>query len=198
MTAETLHNEQSLLAEIAAGSESAFTEIFRHYKNKIYSIGLAITRSPETAEELVQDIFLKIWLKRTELLKIEDFNSYLFIITRNESWRALKKIARKHKADLEIRKTAGESVMDIEDHITDHEYTAVIQKAIDRLPPQQKQVYELIKQGGLKREEVALQLHIHPETVKTHLAQAMKNIRAYCVTQLDWYILLILFSSVQK
>ena len=60
-----------------------------------------------------------------------------------------------------------------------------MKNAIDRLPNQQKQVYHLVKDQGLKRIEVANQLHIQPETVKFHLTQAMKNIRAFCMLHVD-------------
>ena len=71
----------------------------------------------------------------------------------------------------------------------------MLRKAIDRLPSQQKQVYQLMKEGHLKRHEVAHQLRIQPETVKYHLAQAMKNIRAFCMLHLGIFtgIIIILF-----
>jgi len=68
-----------------------------------------------------------------------------------------------------------------------------LQNAIDRLPNQQKQVYYLIKDQGLKRDEVAHKLHIQPETVKFHLAQAMKNIRAVCMLYLGITIIFTIF-----
>ncbi len=75
-----------------------------------------------------------------------------------------------------------------EDYLVDKEFTSLLQKAIDRLPHQQKQVYKLMKEEDLKRGEVAKLLHVQPETVKFHLAQAMKNIRAYCMLHLNTLI----------
>jgi RNA polymerase sigma-70 factor (ECF subfamily) len=67
------------------------------------------------------------------------------------------------------------------------EYNSLLQNAIDRLPSQQRQVYYLIKDQGLKRIEVAHQLQIQPETVKFHLTQAMKNIRAFCMLHIGMF-----------
>jgi RNA polymerase sigma-70 factor (ECF subfamily) len=70
----------------------------------------------------------------------------------------------------------------------DKEYRSLLKKAIDRLPDQQKQVYHLIKERDMKREAVADILQIQPETVKFHLAQAMKNIRGFCMVHLKTFM----------
>jgi RNA polymerase sigma-70 factor (ECF subfamily) len=82
-----------------------------------------------------------------------------------------------------------------EEYLIGREFTSLLQKAIDRLPHQQKQVYQLMKEGDLKRGEVAELLQIKPETVKFHLAQAMKNIRAYCMMHLGSSVGFLLFLS---
>jgi RNA polymerase sigma-70 factor (ECF subfamily) len=84
-----------------------------------------------------------------------------------------------------------------EDYVINKEFTSLLQKAIERLPQQQKQVYKLMKEEDLKRGEVAELLHLQPETVKFHLAQAMKNIRTYCMLHLNVFIgLTILVSAL--
>jgi RNA polymerase sigma factor (sigma-70 family) len=84
-----------------------------------------------------------------------------------------------------------------DEYLINKEMISLLQKAIDRLPHQQKQVYQLIKEGDLKRGEVAELLQIKPETVKFHLAQAMKNIRTYCMLHLNSSIgFLLVLSSL--
>jgi RNA polymerase sigma-70 factor (ECF subfamily) len=72
----------------------------------------------------------------------------------------------------------------------------LLRNAIDRLPNQQKQVYQLIKEQKLKREEVADLLHLQPDTVKFHLAQAMKNIRNFCAPYLGLFLGFTVFLSL--
>jgi RNA polymerase sigma factor (sigma-70 family) len=80
------------------------------------------------------------------------------------------------------------------DIVINEKYNEILKNAIDHLPNQQKRVYRLIKGMGLKLDEVANQLQIRPETVKFHLAQAMKNIKVFCTHYLGaltgWVILL--------
>jgi RNA polymerase sigma-70 factor (family 1) len=186
------HNENELLKLIADGDKNAFTQLYNNYRNKIYSIAFELTESAAMAEEIVQDVFLKIWVKRTTLDEVTHFRAYLFTLTRNYVFTALKRIARKET--VEVNAIQGEPLYyhDTENRVLNNEYTRILQAAIDRLPEQQRQVYNLIKNEGLKREEAAAALRLSPETVKTHLAQAMRSIRTYCLARLDVSIALII------
>ncbi|HEY8898417.1 MAG TPA: RNA polymerase sigma-70 factor [Niastella sp.] len=192
MSLEPLYTEQELLRLVAEGDRNAFTQIYNNYRNKIYSIAFELTESKTVAEEIVQDTFLKIWVKREMLPGVEHFRAYLFTITRNYVFTALKRIARKESIEVSAIQDAPLYDHDTEDRVLNNEYTRILQAAIDRLPEQQKQVYNLIKKEGLKREEAAAALHLSPETVKTHLAQAMRSIRTYCLARLDISIALII------
>jgi RNA polymerase sigma-70 factor (family 1) len=180
-----LHNEQDLLLQVSQGSEPAFTELFHHYRKRIYSVGCAVTHSEEMAEELVQDVFLKIWLKRNDLSAILNFESYLFVVTRNTAFDLIKRALQQRKAATGLRMQVPEATSDTDHFLLDRQYANILEEAVNRLPPQQKQVYQLIKVEGLKRNEVASRLQIQPNTVKEHLMKAMKSIRAHCVTRLD-------------
>jgi RNA polymerase sigma-70 factor (family 1) len=192
LSLEPLYTEQELLRLVAEGDRNAFTQIYNNYRNKIYSIAFELTESATVAEEIVQDTFLKIWVKRETLPEIEHFRAWLFTITRNYVFTALKRIARKESIEVSAIQDAPLYDHDTEDRVLNNEYTRILQAAIDRLPDQQKQVYNLIKKEGLKREEAAAALHLSPETVKTHLAQAMRSIRTYCLARLDISIALII------
>jgi len=184
----TTYTEDELLAFIANGDELAFTNLFDNYRDRIYSIAFRITHSTTIAEEIVQDVFLKIWLRRDRLIEIQNFNAYLFVITRNHVYKALKQIAKNYElaAFAERDQLAGDN--DSAGLVMEKEYNLLLRKAIDRLPNQQKKVYQYIKEKGLKREEAAGLLHLSPETVKYHLAEAMKNIRTFCMLHLDMFI----------
>ena len=192
MSFQPSYTEHELLRLVAEGDRNAFTQIYNNYRNKIYSIAFELTESTTVAEEIVQDTFLKIWVKRDSLHEIEHFRAYLFTITRNYVFTALKRIARQESLEVSAIQDAPLYDHDTEDRVLNNEYTRILQAAIDRLPEQQKQVYNLIKKEGLKREEAAAALHLSPETVKTHLAQAMRSIRTYCLARLDISIALII------
>ena len=193
MFAHKLHNEDEIIALIIQGDEIAFAKLFEHYRDKIYSVALKLTQSVTIAEEVVEDVFLKIWLKRSDLINIQNFGAYLYTITRNDVYKALKQIAKNYNIVLLTEKHQLLSHNDTEDYVMEKEYSTILKKAIDRLPKQQKEVYSLIKEQGLKREEAANLLNLRPETVKFHLAQAMKNIRSFCSLHLNSIVAYICF-----
>jgi RNA polymerase sigma-70 factor (family 1) len=179
------HSEQELLRLIAKGDEVAFATLFNNYRNKIYSIAYELTESTIISEEIVQDTFLKIWLKRETLEDITHFKAYLFTITRNYVFSALKSIARKQNLELKVVQNIPVYHSDTENNLVQKEYDEILKRAVDSLPPKQRQVYVLMKENGYKRHEVAAKLQLSEETVKTHLAQAMRAIRAYCLAHID-------------
>ncbi len=161
--------------------------LFDCYRDRIYSIAFKITHSTTIAEGIVQDVFLKIWLRRTDLNDIQNFSAYLFIITRNDVYRVLKRIARSFKVSIFTEENYSLAVNTTADTVIEKEYNLLLKNAIERLPNQQKQVYKLIKDEGMKRVEVANLLKLQPGTVKFHMSQAMKNVRAFCMPHLGLY-----------
>lgn len=195
MILDNSYNEQEIIQLITQDDEQAFAKLFDHYRDKIYGVAFKLTHSTTVAEEITEDVFLKVWLRRGALNEIDNFNAYLFTIARNETYKILKQIAKNYKIVLLAENHETISHENSEDSLIAKEYNSLLQKAIDKLPHQQKQVFQLIKQEQLKRNEVAEILHIQPETVKFHLAQAMKNIRAFCMLHLNLFIGLTIFPS---
>jgi RNA polymerase sigma-70 factor (ECF subfamily) len=180
------HNTKELLGQIAVGSETAFAELFRLYHPKIYEVGMMLTRSHELAEELVQDVFLKIWLIKDQLPGINDFPSYLFIMARNRAYLTLRRKINLQKITAgSLSSDMPAYSMETEEQIIYNDYRKLAEQAISRLPVRQQEVYRLSKLQGLKREEVAVRLGIQPATVKEHLAKAVKNIRAFLMANSD-------------
>ncbi|MDP4130451.1 MAG: sigma-70 family RNA polymerase sigma factor [Bacteroidota bacterium] len=192
MPLQIAYTEKGLLYQVSEGDEIAFRELFCKYKNRIYSIAFRLTRSAFVSEEVVQDIFLHIWIRRSKLSQVEDFDAYLFVTTRNEVYRTLKRIARQRNSGRPASEETDQFSAD--ENLLYKDFVMVLQKAIERLPYRQRQIYRLIKEKELKRDQVAARLHLDPETVKSHLAQAMRNIRAYCLTHLDLFLLFLLIS----
>ncbi|WP_341838755.1 RNA polymerase sigma-70 factor [Chitinophaga caseinilytica] len=190
---------RGLLQAVAEGDEKAFSEIFHHYRNKVYAIAFKVTGSEAIAEEVLLDVFLKVWLKREQLPQVTHFAAWLFTITRNHLFNLLKQTAHRTQpaplADAEeyALYPASDNPAAI---LQEKEYRKVLQQAIDRLPPQQKKVYRLIKEHGLKREEAAVELNLSPETVKRHLSDAMQFIRVYCVSHLGTWAALTIVKGI--
>lgn len=195
MPDRSLYDEKALLAEIAAGNEIAFRKLFDLYKVRFYSVALKMTRSDEVAEDIVQDVFMNIWNKRADLVNIENPSSYFFTAVYRRVYHHYRKIALEKKL-LSATPPVKESVNTTEEMVLAHESSGLISQAIDKLPPQQQLVFKLSKLEGLSREDVARQLHISPNTVKNHLADALKYIRTFLLN--STYTFLVLFWLFKK
>lgn len=167
--------------------------MFRFYRDKVFNIACKLTGSREMADDIVQDIFLQVWLKRNIIAEVQHFKAYLFTLSRNYIARYMKRNAR-----LLFTTATGEEQVPEEPAdrlLQEKEYAGILHQAIARLPAQQAEVYRLSKQEGLKREEIAGIMGISPETVKAYQALAMRSIRAYCMMRLGVPVLVYLLIS---
>lgn len=178
-TAKTLSlpNETNLLALVAEGNEKAFSVLFHHYRPKIYSYALHLFRNVGLADELVQEVFLKVWLHRDKLPHLLKFESWVFIIARNQVFDTLKHLAKEAAARKQMAQLLDPEANLVEDQLLTKENEIRLQQALDHLSPQQKLIFTLSRNEGMKHEEIASQLNISRNTVKTHLVHALKTLK---------------------
>lgn len=131
-------NERELLALIAADDEAAFEQIYHHYNRLLFPFILNKSKSQELAEEMVQDIFLKIWAKRKTLPAIDNFRSYLFTMAVNAVYTYLSRAAKEKEILNELWHNLQDQRNSTEDIINLRESEALVQKAIELLPPATK------------------------------------------------------------
>ena len=185
-------NEAELLALVAKGEERAFTELFDAYYRQLGEYVYKLTESIEVTEEIVQDVFIKIWLKREALPELDNFSYYLFILSKNQTLNHLRKKANDKVRQLEWLKQFEEEAYMPDDTPVIEEYRSLIDGAIEKLPPQQKKVYKMSREERLKHEEIAKILNISPETVKKHIKLALRFIKNDLSSQNDAVIILVL------
>ena len=178
-----LYSDQDLLLKVAAGNEHAFRQLFSRYHQQLGTYVYRITASVDLAEDIVQDVFLKIWMSREALVAVDNFKAYLFVLSKNHTLNCLRKLARERlkKKSLEENLNNGLKSSEEETNI----YYSLLDEAIDKLPPQQQKVYLLSRHERLKYAEIALRLNLSGETVKKYLQIATSSITAYVHTQLD-------------
>jgi len=179
MKAKLTMNESELLSRIAGGDQRAFTELFDFYEAYVYDYGRKLTRSTDEAAEIVQDVFLKIWLNREKLSEVENFGAYLNRVVRNHSLNVIRKLANEAKGSLSLKAVAKESDDSTAELLDYNESNRILNQAIEDLPAQQRMVYTLCHVQGMKYEEAAAQMNISSRTVQTHMGQALKHIRAH-------------------
>lgn len=169
--------ERELLEKIALGDQSAFTALFTHHQIMVYDYSLRLTRSKSQAQEIVQKVFIKIWVNRAALATVENFGAYLNRATRNESYSALRVIAARTLREVELTELEITCGSDASHRVIYNESALILKSAVDNLPPQRKLVYQLCHEEGLKYDEVAAKLNISSGTVHKHMKLALKTIR---------------------
>lgn len=183
--------EKDWLRQIAEGDEMAFKALFDAYWDHIYTVAICLTKSVLLAEDMVQEIFLKIWLKREQLIAVEQFENYLFIVARNHIYNALKKEhleLRLRQPVLEWFEGHRESP---EQQLLFKESSQLIQQAIARLTPQQQTIYKMTREQGLSHDQVASMLNISSNTVRNHIVNSLKIMREYLRDHASPIILII-------
>lgn len=186
------YKEGYLLLRIADGDEQAFNIIFQSYHNKLGNYVHRFTKSFTLTQEIVQDVFLRIWLNRAGLKDVDNFSSYLFVITRNHTFNALKKLAREYDKQKKWQSELKEELNLNDDTTIGYNQTLIlVNKAIGELPPQQKKVFLLSREKGLTQEQIANELNLSVATVKKHMVLALKFLRSQLGSDVN-IILLIL------
>jgi len=166
---------QSRIAEYE--DQYAYKELFTSLYSYLYHFAFSFVKSKQSAEEVLSDVFIKIWEKRTDLGKIANLKVYLYVATRNMALNYVEKQKRDATHNIDDFTTGMKSFyFDPEQLMITAEMITLIQKAINSLPPKCKLVFKLIKEDGLKYKEVAEIMNISIKTVENHLAIALKKI----------------------
>jgi RNA polymerase sigma-70 factor (ECF subfamily) len=171
------YNENNILQQVAAGDDQAFRQLFHHHWDNIYGVAFMFVKHAEQAEELVQDIFLKIWNKKENLAAVVDFKNYLFIIARNHIFSELRKKSKEQAFTEQLIHYFTDNSGNPEQQLLDKESQELLRQAIVQLPEQQRTVYQLVREQGLTHEETAARLQISKNTVRNHMARALEGIR---------------------
>jgi len=184
-----------ILLLVSQGDEQAFTSLFERYYNQVYSYIAPLAESEALTQEIVQDVFMKIWANRTQLVEVSYFRSYLLTIARNHAFNCLKRLAREKKKEKswveEILKVAANPAEE-SDSI---DYHNLIDAAVDLLPPQQKKIYTLSRLHKMKQVDIAVELGISLETVKKHMVLALRFIKNNLTQSISlWLVAISLFN----
>jgi RNA polymerase sigma-70 factor (family 1) len=184
---------------IAAGrvpySDDSFKRLFDGYKNRLYGYVLAVAHSPYVAEEITQEIFIKLWLCRDILHQVDNLDGYIFTIARNKTLNHLRKAAYDVKLLRELQGLASSENNNVEERALVGEYERLLRDALTRLSPQRRLVYQLSRDQGLNHEEIALHLHLSRHTVKNHMVEALRHIRHYLGENGSMLMIIVIFLS---
>ncbi len=196
---KTIHNytaypDEQLLLFLADSHQEAFTELYNRYHSGIYRYQLTFVKIPSIAEDLTQEVFIKIWEARHRMKVHTSFAAYLFRVSRNTAIDFMKKIA----ADKKLR---NEIILHLQLNFPENstnpliakEYEHLYQQAIESLSKQGSNVFRLCREEGKTYEEAAGILGISHQTVKEHMAKSLRNLRDFLSQKMDTALTIIIF-----
>jgi RNA polymerase sigma-70 factor (ECF subfamily) len=167
-----------LLSQVALHDDTlAYRELFIIYHQKLVAFSASITHCIESSEEIVSDVFMKIWLQRRNLTTIDNFHLYIYIITKNLSINRLLKDKKRRSFSLDEMEVNLTSLhLDPEMMMITAEMSRRIQEAIQSLPPRCRLIFKLIKEDGLSYKETAELLELALKTIENQMTIAFKKI----------------------
>ena len=174
------YHPKELLIRISEDDTKAFTHLFDQYWLQVFAHVRTYIKDAAQAEDITQDIFFSIWLNRSKLATVAEFEPWLHVVTRNRTISGLRKLLREPDNELagiipDMPALSGDSPVMMLDYKQSQE---LLQKAIDQLPPRRRQVFRMSRQEGLTHQEIAEQLQISKATVNEHITEALSFLKS--------------------
>jgi len=169
-------NDQQLVDLLRSGDKAAYTAIYDRYFELLYLHAAKKLRSEDEAKDVIQELFVTLWLKRAELNQT-NLAAYLFIAVRNRvlDIYARQQVSNKYLSSFQnYLATAPDSA---EHLIRGKQLGELIEKEIQALPPKMREVFELSRKANLSHKEIAEQLNISEQTVSKQVTNALKTLR---------------------
>ncbi len=173
------YEDQKLISLLKEDSEYAFQLIYDQHRNRIYVTAIRFLKSPLIAQDVVQEVFLKLWFERKNIDASKSLSAWLYTIAKNNILNQLKKVAHEWNYLDKQAYLMSNSINNTENKTLENEYNNHLQKAILALPEQQRNVFKLAREQYFTYIQIGEKLGISPLTVKTHLSRSIVSIKKY-------------------
>ena len=166
-----------LINRIIEGDQIAFKAFFEQYYPLLIEFSRYFVKSNQNAEEVVTDVFVKVWYNREKLLEIKDLKAYLFTLTKRESLNYIRNNKLNNKLFVQLDDQLKITVVNPEYEYLYAEILEVLNNAINDLPEKCRLVFQMVKEKGMKYKEVAALLEISEKAVEMHVSKALHRIK---------------------
>ncbi len=170
-------DEAQLIGQLKASSRRAFDEIYRLYAGRLYAFCLQYCKVREDAEEIVEDVFVKLWTVRKDIRSEQSLKSLLFTISRRQLINAYRRTVNAPEFAGYVEMLSVMSAEDASAHIEYDEFVERLHRELERLPETQRHVVRLSRVDGLTNREIAARLNLGEQTVKNQLSLGLKRLR---------------------
>ena len=170
-------NLDKILKELSKDKEAPLEELFDHYYPRLYEFSKSFLKLEQGIDDILQEVFIRIWQNRKKIKDPATFNSFIFPIPRNLLLNDLRNRLNQNKLKDEIRKLATAQEYLNYDQIQYRELKNRLEQRIEELPERQKEIFILSRSEGLSHKEIASKLQIATKTVEYHISLAIKSLK---------------------
>jgi RNA polymerase sigma-70 factor (ECF subfamily) len=170
-------NNEKLINRFIDGDKTAINDLYTEYSPRLYRFAMAYLKSESEVLDIVQEVFVNVWVNRNKLKKDSNLDAYLFTVAKNTIVSVFrKKLSEKDYLEHLKNKTITNSI-DTESQFNYNQLSDKLNDLVEQLPPQRKKIYQLSKEQGLANKTIAAELGISIKTVEDHLSKASKFIK---------------------
>jgi RNA polymerase sigma-70 factor (ECF subfamily) len=179
MTKEVVYDEKALIIRLKNDDMAAFDQIYHKYNRLLYGFAIKIVKFNHDAEDIVHDVFLKLWQNRKSIKEDTSFKSFLFTIAYHTIVNLIRKksVTEEYIEALKDIQKEPPAVSGADLEIEFNELNEKLRNVLEKLPSRQKEVYQLSRDEGLTYSEIAEKLDISVNTVENHMTRALKYLR---------------------
>ena len=174
---DTGMDDSLCLRELSEGSYEAFDTLYMRYSPIVEQFVLSLLKRKEEADDITQNIFLKIWENRSSMSGVHSFRAYLFKMVRNAVYDTFSR--RKPTSGLQDSMELGDILRseDMEEKISAKDLNMLMDMAVENMPEQRRRVFRMSRRDGLSHKEISMQLGISTKTVEYHMSKALAELR---------------------
>lgn len=181
-------SDKQLLDKVATGNVKAFRYLMLAYEPLVFNFVFKLVKSHVLAEEITQDVFLKIWEKAADFAHVESLSAWLYTVGKNHAYNKLKEHAARRLREQDYAYNQDQ-VWELEDQIHEKDLRLLVHDLVDQLPPQRRLIFKLKTEKGMTVDEIGQFLNLSPFTVRNQLTKSYSRIRKLLTENV--YVLLI-------
>ncbi|NLR60298.1 RNA polymerase sigma-70 factor [Chitinophaga polysaccharea] len=179
--------QEEKISNSARKQQEQFSLLFRQYEHRLYVFACNMVQSELLARDIIQEVFIKLWIKKDDLEGIVNIEQYLYLMVRNKVIDVLRKLANDRKLREEYFRHHQWQENKTMELVEVKEFELALAEAISHLPPQRRIIYQLSQISGMSRDEIARELQLSPHTVKNQLTAALSTLRKFVSNHLRFF-----------
>ena len=184
-----MSTETELVLALKNNDINSFDQLFRLYSSRLFFFAKGFLKNRQDAEEIVQDVFIKVWEHRADLDEFRSIRSFLFTIAHRAMIDGFRKKERENLLLKKVKLDQSELDDETQQKLQYDSIKEQVDKMVEMMPPKRKLIYKLSREEGLSHQEIADKLNISKNTIENQIAEALKFLRS----KLDRDSLLLLF-----